>query len=326
MSFIFRRVVFYLFAFLVAIVINFLLPRSMPGDPVTVMFSQSASMMDAEALEALKATFGFVEGPLWKQFLIYVKSVFTFDLGTSVRFYPQPVTEILGRAFGWTFFLVGTATVLSFALGSFMGIFAAWYRGGFFDSFLSPLMLVIQSIPPVVVSILALFIFGVLLQWLPTGYAYSPEKIPSFTLSFILDVLEHAVLPVFTLVLVQIGGFLMTMRNNMINILNEDYITLGRAKGLTVFRLIFQYCARNAILPSVTAFSMALGFVFGGSLITEIVFNYPGLGYLLFQGILARDYPLIQGQLLIMTFAMLSANLIADLLYVYLDPRLKNRG
>jgi peptide/nickel transport system permease protein len=136
----------------------------------------------------------------------------------------------------------------------------------------------------------------------------------------------HAIMPVGTLAIVQVGGFLITMRNNMINLLGEDYITMAKAKGLSNRRVIFNYGARNAILPSVTALSMALGFVIGGSLITEVIFNYPGLGLTLYQGILARDYPLIQGQLLIMTITMLSFNFLADMLYVFLDPRLRTGG
>ena len=175
MGFILRRFSFYLVAFLVAATINFLLPRAMPGDPVSVMFARAGAMMEPAALEALKATFGFVDGPIGTQFLTYVKSVFTWDLGTSVRYYPQPVADVLGRAIGWTLFLVGTSTILSFSIGSIVGIFAAWYRGGRMDSILSPLTLVMQAIPPVVVSLLALFLFGVSLGWLPIGYAYSPE-------------------------------------------------------------------------------------------------------------------------------------------------------
>ena len=143
-----------------------------PAQPGLESLSKS---FEPAALEALKATFGFVDGPIGTQFLTYVKSVFTWDLGTSVRFYPQQVSDVLGRAIGWTLFLVGTSTILSFSLGSIVGIFAAWYRGGRMDSILSPLTLVMQAIPPVVVSLLALFLFGVSLGWLPIGYAYSPE-------------------------------------------------------------------------------------------------------------------------------------------------------
>ncbi|MFB9886967.1 ABC transporter permease [Balneatrix alpica] len=326
MGYVLRRLGFYSIAFLVAACINFMLPRMMPGDPVTVMFSQAGSVMDPAAMAALKATFGFVDGPLHEQFFAYLQSVFSWDLGTSVRYYPQPVNDVLGRALGWTLFLVGSATLLAFVVGSLLGILAAWYRGSRFDSILSPTALILQSIPAVVISLLTLFVFGIQLGWLPVGYAYNPALDPGWDLDFISSVAVHAVMPVGTLALIQLAGFLMPMRNNMINLLGEDYLTMGRAKGLSNLRVMLNYGARNAILPSVTALSMAIGFVMGGSLITEVVFNYPGLGLTLYQAILARDYPLIQGQLLIMTLAMLSANLIADLLYVYLDPRLRTGG
>lgn len=228
MGFILRRFSFYLVAFLVAATINFLLPRAMPGDPVSVMFARAGAMMEPAALEALKATFGFVDGPISTQFLTYVKSVFTWDLGTSVRYYPQPVADVLGRAIGWTLFLVGTSTILSFSVGSIVGIFAAWYRGGAMDSILSPLTLVMQAIPPVVISLLALFLFGVSLEWLPIGYAYSPEIKADFGWEHIKSIMTHAIMPVATLAMVQVGGFLITMRNNMINLLGEDY-KIGRA-------------------------------------------------------------------------------------------------
>lgn len=323
MLFFFRRLTFYIAAFIVAATFNFLLPRLMPGDPVSMMFAQAGSTLSPEAMDALRATFGFVDGPLWMQYFAYLKSVFTWDLGISVFFYPQPVNEVLGRAALWTVFLVGTSTLVSFAIGSLLGVFAAWHRGGRFDSFFSPFALVMQSIPAVVLSILALFVFGFWLGWFPIGRAYDLELDPAFSWAYLGSVLYHAALPLGTLILVQVGGFLVTIRNNMINLLGEDYITMGRAKGLKDSSVMFRYGARNALLPSVTSLAMAFGFVIAGALITEVVFNYPGLGKILFDGINARDYPLIQGQLMLITLATLAANFIADLLYVVLDPRLR---
>lgn len=323
MHFFLRRLAFYFAAFLVAATFNFLIPRMMPGDPVEMMFAQAGSTLAPEAMSALRATFGFVEGPLWEQYLVYLKSLFTGDLGMSVFFYPQQVSDVLGRAALWTIFLVGTSTVISFGLGSVLGIIAAWYRGGRFDSIVSPLALVMQSIPAVILSILALFMFSIWLGWFPTGRAYGLEYEPSLNIDFIASVLYHAVLPIATLVMVQLGSFLVTIRNNMINLLGEDYITMGRAKGLKDSRVMFGYGARNALLPSITSLAMAFGFVIAGSLITEVVFNYPGLGKILFDGINARDYPLIQGQLILVTLATLTFNFIADVIYVLLDPRLR---
>ncbi|UWU24649.1 ABC transporter permease (plasmid) [Rhizobium sp. CB3060] len=323
MTFILRRVIFYIAAFFTAATINFFIPRQMPGNPVDVMFAKMNSSLPPEAKAALIETFGFASGPLYLQFLDYMKSVFTWDLGPSIKFYPLTVGQVLGHALPWTLTLAGTASVLAFATGSWLGVSAAWRRGGVLDTIASPGALALQSIPAVVVALTGLYVFGLILAWFPTSFAFDPQLDPGLTPSFLSSALYHAVMPVVSLAFVHIGGYLVTMRNNMIGQLGEDYVVMGMAKGLSDRRVMFNYAARNALLPSVTAFAITLGAVMGGSLVTEVVFNYPGLGHLLYLGIVARDYPLIQGQLLIMTLAMLSANLIVDLIYVLLDPRLR---
>jgi peptide/nickel transport system permease protein len=323
MAFILRRLAFYLVAFVVAAAINFALPRLMPGNPIDIMFSQAEGRMPPEVRDRLSETFGFTGKPLYEQFLMYLGSVFTWDLGISIKFYPLPVAEVLGRALPWTVFLAGSSAVLGFALGSFLGINTAWRRGSRFDAVISPAALVMQSIPAVVLGLTALFLFGVTLRWLPTGYAFAPALDPGLNFTFLGSVAYHAIMPVTTLVFTSLGGYLITMRNNMIGQLGEDYVVMGTAKGLSDARVRYNYASRNALLPSVTAFAYTLGHVLGGSLVTEVVFNYPGLGNLLYLGIIARDYPLIQGQLLIMTLAILAANFIVDVIYVFLDPRLR---
>ena len=173
------------------------------------------------------------------------------------------------------------------------------------------------------IAITALYVFGIALEWLPISYAYNPALDPGFTWEYFSSVGYHALMPITTLAFVSIGGYLITMRNNMIGQLGEEHVVMGHAKGLTDARVRYNYAARNALLPSMTAFALSLGSVMGGSLITEIVFNYPGLGNILYQGIIARDYPVIQGQLIIMTIAMLTANLLIDFIYIFLDPRLR---
>lgn len=327
MGFFLRRLSFYGIALLFAATLNFLIPRAMPGDPVTMMFANATVQVTPERIEAMKKLLGFVDGPLYQQYFTYLKSIFSWELGTSIKFYPMSVNDLLGTAVGWSLFLAGTAVVLSFCIGSVLGIFAAWKRGGKFDSLISPGMMVVQAVPPVVIAMLMLFVFAVGLRWFPTGYAYTPGTVPDWSSwAFYKDVLYHAALPVFCASVIQIGGFLIAMRNNMINLLNEDYITLGKAKGLSENRVVFNYAARNAMLPSVTALSMALGMAIGGQLIVEIIFNYPGLGTVLLNAIHARDYQVLQGQLLIMTLFMLFFNFVADILIVALDPRLRKGG
>ena len=323
MAFLLRRLVFYMAAFIAAATINFFLPRLMPGDPIQKMFAGAGSDLSMENLNALKLTFGFIDAPLGDQYLAYLKSVFTGDLGRSIRFFPLPVTELLGRALIWTVGLIGIATLVSFVLGTFLGVMAAWRRGTLFDTIVSIVAIFSSSVPAVVVSLIMLFAFGYTLGWFPNGYAADPMLDPAWNWGYISSVLYHGTLPMLTMVLVLTGGFAVTMRNNMINLLGEDYIVMGRAKGLADRHVMLWYAARNALLPTVSALAISLGSVLGGSLVIEVVFNYPGMGNTLYQAILARDYSVIQGELLIMTAAMLAANFIVDLSYVLLDPRLK---
>ena len=323
MSFVFRRLGYYLIAFLVAATINFILPRLMPGDPVTMMFARNSDRLSPDSIAALRKTFGFVDGPLPLQYLAYLKSVVTGDLGLSIKFYPTPVATVLGHAILWTLILVGSSTLLSFIIGSLLGARAAWRRNGIFDLIATTWGVVANAVPAVVLALLALFIFGITLRWLPTGYAYDPALDPEFSFAFIGSVIAHAVLPVATLSIVLTGGFLINMRNNMINLIGDDYLVMAEAKGLSERRIMIGYGFRNALLPTVTNLAITIGQVFAGSLVTEVIFNYPGVGNTLYVAILARDYPLIQGQLLVMTAAMLVANFIADISYVLIDPRLR---
>jgi len=323
MAFLLRRLTFYIAAFLSAATINFFLPRMMPGDPIQIMFASAGSELSLENLNALKLTFGFIDAPIGEQYLAYLKSVFTGDLGRSIKYFPLPVTELLARALVWTVGLVGIATLVAFTIGTTMGIMAAWRRGTLFDSVVSLSAIFSSSVPAVVVSLIMLFVFGYTLGWFPNGYAADPLLDPAWSWRYISSVIYHGTLPMLTMVIVLTGGFAVTMRNNMINLLGEDYIVMGRAKGLSDRRVMFWYAARNALLPTVSSLAIAIGTVLGGSLVTEVVFNYPGLGNTLYQAIIARDYPVIQGQLLIMTAAMLISNFAVDLSYVVLDPRLK---
>jgi peptide/nickel transport system permease protein len=323
MAFLLRRLVFYLAAFIAAATINFFLPRLMPGDPIQIMFAGAGSNLSMENLNALKLTFGFIDAPMGQQYLAYLQSVFTGDLGRSIKYFPLPVTELLARALVWTVGLVGSATIVSFILGTLLGVMAAWRRGTRFDAVVSLLAILSSSVPAVVISLTSLFVFGYRLGWFPNGYAADPMLDPAFSWTYISSVLHHGTLPMLTLVFVLTGGFAVTMRNNMINLLGEDYIVMGRAKGLTENRVMLWYAARNALLPTVSSLAISIGTILSGSLVTEVVFNYPGLGNTLYQAILARDYPVIQGQLLIMTAAMLVSNFVVDLSYVLLDPRLK---
>lgn len=321
MLYLLRRLGFYLLAAWTSVTLAFVVPRMMPGDPATVMFARLHGQLQPAAIQALRRAFGFTDAPLWRQYLMYLQHVLTGDLGTSVSYFPAPVATVIGKALLWTLFLSGVAVVISFCVGSLLGVLGAWRRGGWLDSVAPPLLVLLGAFPYFWLAMLALYVFGFSLEWFPLGHAHDDGITPALTLPFVASVLRHAALPAATIVLVTLGGWMLGMRSTMVGILGEDYIQLAQAKGLSPRRVLFAYAARNALLPSVTGFGMALGFVLSGSMLTEVVFAYPGQGYLLVQAVRAQDYPLMQGLFLTITLAVLGANWLVDIAYVWLDPR-----
>ncbi|CAN7189876.1 ABC transporter permease [Arthrobacter sp. LjRoot14] len=323
MRFILRRLGFYLIAFWVSITLNFLLPRFMPGDPVSRMFARTQDRMQPEQIEALRKLLGVDDRPIWQQYVDYLHNMVTGQMGVSISRFPTPVTEVIASQVGWTLLLGGTALVIAAVVGNLLGILAAWRRGGAIDSALPPVLIFIGSFPYFWLAMGALYLFGVTLGWFPIRHAFSDTIEPSFSWEFMSDVGMHLVLPALTIVLVSVGGWMLGMRNTMIATNAEDYITMAEAKGLRPGRIMFRYAARNAMLPSVTSFGMSLGFVVGGALLTEVVFAYPGVGYQLLNAVQGLDYPLMQGLFLTITAAVLLANFLVDILYVRLDPRVR---
>ena len=323
MKYLLRRLGFYLVAALASITLNFAIPRMMPGDPASAMMSRFQGQLRPEALQALRAAFGFTNEPLHLQYVRYLSHLLSGDMGISISYFPSPVTSVIGLGLLWTILLAGLAVIISFALGNLLGVIGAWRRGGLVDSVLPPLLTFVGSFPYFFLAMTALFFLGFRLNWFPLRHAYSDTLAPNLSLEFVLDVIWHMILPASCIVLVSVGGWMLTMRNTMIGTLAEDYIIMAEAKGLPQRRIMFNYAARNALLPNITAFGMALGYVLGGQLLTEIVFAYPGLGYMLLQSVRTQDYPLMQGLFLMITFAVLGANLIVDLLYTRLDPRVR---
>ena len=323
MRFLLRRLGFYLLSGWVALTINFLLPRLMPGDPATALFARFRGRLGPEAMQALRETFGLTQAPLWRQYLTSLGHVLRGDLGISIAYFPSPVSSVIGTGLIWTVFLAGSAVAISFALGTLLGLAAAWWRRGWIDTWLPSTLVFFGAFPFFWLAMVALYVFGFVLGWFPLGHAYSDEITPAFTAAFLLDIARHAVLPVGTMVLATLGGWLLSMRNTMISVLGSDFVNLARAKGLPQSRVALRYAARNALLPSITSLGMALGFVLGGSLLTEIVFSYPGQGYLLVQAVRNQDYPLMQGIFLVITLAVLGANWLVDLVVLWLDPRIR---
>jgi peptide/nickel transport system permease protein len=212
-------------------------------------------------------------------------------------------------------------TVLAFAIGTVAGVYSAWRRGGRLDAVVPPTLFIVSTIPVFFIGLLLIYVFAVRLNWLPLSGNYSVGATPSFSPSFIWDVLKHALLPALSLVIVTAGLWVYSMRNNMITTIAEDYVKTARAKGLANRRIMYDYAARNAILPNLTGFAMQLGYVLGGAIVIEYLFSYPGLGYLFYTATTDHDLPLMQGLFLFYTLAVLVCVLIADIITAVLDPR-----
>jgi peptide/nickel transport system permease protein len=320
-----RRIVFYVLTALVAITVDFLIPRLMPGNPVEALLARLQSQVTTGTIKSLEAQFGLnTREGLWGQYVHYLNNIVHGNLGISTGYYPSTVASVIRGGLPWTLGLVGIATVISFVLGTALGALVGWRRGSWLDNML-PAMTFFQAAPYFFIAFLALDLFATRLGWFPTGQAYSLGTFPAWNLSYAGDVLSHAVLPALTIVVCSAAGWVVGMRNVMVTTMDEDYVLVAYAKGLARRRVVW-YAARNAILPSISGFSLAIGFVVSGALLTEIVFSYPGLGWILLQAVNNRDYPLLQGIFLIITFTVLAANLAADFVYVLLDPRTRQEA
>jgi peptide/nickel transport system permease protein len=321
-----RRIVLYLLTAIVAITVNFFIPRLMPGNPVEAAIGHIQSQVSPRTIQALDLQYGInTKLGLIGQYFHYVNQLIHGNLGISFSSYPATVTSVIRNALPWTIALVGFATILSFVVGTLIGVAAAWRRGSWLDNLL-PAMTFFQAAPYFFVAILIVAVFATKLGWFPQNSGYDTTTLdPGLNWPFLSSLLDHAVLPALTIVVGSIAGWIIGMRNMMLTTMDEDYVLIAAAKGLSSRRVI-SYAARNAILPSVSGFSLAIGFVVSGSLLTEIVFSYPGIGYVLLQAIGSEDYPLLQGIFLVITFAVLGANLIADFVYSFLDPRTRQEA
>ncbi len=321
-----RRVALYIVTAIVAITVNFFIPRLMPGNPVEAAIGHMQARVTPATIKALDIQYGLnTKLSLLGQYVHYVSQLLHGNLGISFSSYPSSVTTVIRSALPWTIGLVGMATIISFVLGTLLGIAAAWRRGSWLDNLL-PAMTFFQAAPYFFVAILMVALFATKLGWFPQNSGYDTTLLnPGLNWAYISNMADHAVLPALTIVVGSIAGWIIGMRNMMLTTMDEDYVLIAQAKGLSKRRVI-TYAARNAILPSVSGFSLAIGFVVSGSLLTEIVFSYPGIGFILLQAIGSEDYPLLQGIFLIVTFAVLAANLIADLTYSFLDPRTRQEA
>jgi peptide/nickel transport system permease protein len=327
MRFVLRRAGFFLLTLWAAVTLNFFLPRMMPGNPAIAMMAKFHGRLTGQALVALETIFGVnTHESLLAQYVHYLGDIFTGNFGTSLFFYPSPVSQVVRSAIFWTLGLVGVTTILAFLLGTGVGIVAAWRRGGLLDSIAPPVLVITSAIPYFWVGMIFIMIFGVKLNWLPWSGGADITATPGWNGAYIGNVLQHAILPGLALLITTIGTWVLTMRNNMVTTLAEDYVRMARAKGLPSHRIMLDYAARNAILPNLTGFAMSLGFVVGGAILIEYVFNYPGVGYMLLQAVQNEDYPLMQALFLLITVAVLVAILLADIATAIFDPRTRTAG
>ena len=329
-SYFLQKVVKALFTTWVVVSLTFFLIRLLPSNPVELFIQDlmvQYGMPYHEARDQAAALFSIdLSQPLSLQYLDYMTGLLHGDLGTSILSPGTPVSGVILRFLPWTIFSVGIALMLSFTFGIMLGLFMAYHREGLLDHILTVLASILSSIPNYILGILLIIFLGVrwgVISVASTRGTLSPGVEPGFTLEFFKDALYHAALPILTYVLTTIGSWMLTMKSSTISVLEEDYVTVAKAKGLKESRITTTYVGRNAALPMFTLLTIAIGFVVGGSVLIETIFQYQGIGYILLQSVNKRDYTVMQGVFLVITLSVIIANFFADILYSWLDPRIK---
>ncbi len=321
-GYVLRRGLYAFVTFLIVLVLNFAIPRVMPGSPVQY-FANPRILPSLEA-KLLTERFG-LDKPIWTQFLLYLVGVFHWppDLGVSYTFYPAPVWTVIMTYLPWTLLLVGTATVATAVVGIVIGILIGSKQGSKTDTVVTSASLFLWTMPFFWLGTILLWLFSIYFHVFPAGGAASPflSKMP--LLDQVGNIAEHAFLPGLTLTLAAFAGYSLMMRNTLVEELTQDYVTVAVAKGLSNRAVLFKHAARNAMLPMITLIGLNLGYVVSGALLVEVVFSYPGVGYLTYQAVLAHDYPLLQGLFFVLSVAVIIANFFADIIYSLVDPRVK---
>ena len=315
----------FLVTLIAAFILNFMLPRLMPGDPVAGIVSRIAQgMTDASGVQATYQHYTelfALDKPIYQQFLIYMGNVIRGDFGFSIAQYPRTVADVIASSIWWTVILQLPAIIVGWLIGNFLGALAAYRKSGF-DKVLMPASIFASSLPAFGMAVILLVIFAVTLEWLPTSGGYGFDMIPNRSWSFVWSVIVHYQLPFWSIVLVLIGGQAIGMRAMAIYELNSDYVKFSRFMGIKD-RKILRYVFRNAMLPQITGLALAIGTLVGGALVAEIIFSYPGLGTTIFTAVLGGDYPLISATALIITVMVLLTTFIIEILYGFIDPRIK---
>jgi peptide/nickel transport system permease protein len=320
-----RRLGVYILAAWVALTVSFLLPRVVPGNPVAgaVARASQSGNCNSQCVLAIQEQLGFnVHESLWDQYLKYWGNLRQGNLGRSWS-ENAPVSSLIVSYLPWTLGLLVVATVVAFVAGTALGVLIAWRRGSWVDWVL-PAATFFQAIPYFFLALVLVLIFGqtgTMLKWFPSLFGYDIYGVnPGLNSPYVVSIVAHAILPAATVVLASMAGFILAMRNQMITTMDEDFVLVAQAKGLPARRVIW-YAARNALLPVVANFTVAISLVVAGQILVEIVFNYPGIGFHLFDALGKLDYSLVQGIFVVITLVVLAANLLADVVYVLIDPR-----
>lgn len=312
----------------VAVSVNFIIPRLLPGDPVQTALARlqatgGAQNVDIQAISAAyRAKYG-LDAPLLTQYLNYWLDLFRLDLGVSFANFPEKVSTMIGNALPWSVGLLAVATLIAFLVGSLLGARLAWPGAGRTIRSLVPFMMVLTSIPFYLLAIILIYFFAVVLKWFPPAGGVDTTRIMRLDWATAQDVLNHAVLPCLAIILGNIGFWALGMRSQMVSVLGEDYITFAEAKGLHPRRIFVWYGMRNALLAQITALALSLGSVVSGAVLVEVIFNYPGLGSLLYVAIRGQDYFVIQGVVLMLIVTLAVLLFVVDLVYPLLDPRIR---
>jgi peptide/nickel transport system permease protein len=320
-----NKLAWFLLTFFFAFILNFTLPRLMPGDPVAGIVGRLAQgMSNTAGVQAIYQQYADLFGtnkPISEQFILYVRNVFQGNFGFSFSQYPRSVSDVIGSAIVWTLALQLPAIIVGWLIGNTLGALAAYVRKGF-DKVLMPASIFVSNFPPFGMAVILLVVFAVTLKWFPIAGGYGFDKIPNLSFDFIWSVIEHYPLPFLSIVLVAIGGQAIGMRSMSIYELNSDYVKYARFLGIKDRKIVF-YVFRNAMLPQITGLALSMGTMVGGALVAEIVFTYPGLGYTLLNGVMGQDYPLISASSMIVTITVLVATFLIEILYGVIDPRIK---
>jgi len=321
-----KKITIYFITLLGALTFTFFLIRAMPGDVVhtwALDIMAQRGLPYQEAYEIAKTMLNYDPTvPIYIQYAKYLRGLIQGNLGVSLT-YRVPVTDIIRQALPWTLFLCTTALLISFLIGIAVGLLMAWKRKSLLEPFISFYASITQAIPDFLIGLILLVLLGVRLRLFPLHGAYDIEVTPGLNIPFLLSAFQHSILPIFAYVLQNFGVWALAMKASATSVIQEEYITIAKARGLSERTILINYVGKNAILPLITSLALALAGMLGGAMFIETIFGYPGIGFFFAQAIATRDYSLIQGLFLLTTFAIICINILVDIVYVKLDPRIK---